>query len=223
MLRVSFRGKVLFQQSDIGMRGSPVSILAVVAGPQKVVAGPYTWQSGTISVTLPNAAVDGYVALQGRIQGAAGPAGWSGATVRLTCLSGPCLGQPVETLTTSAAGYFAKTKNVTTMGLVHGTYSVVVSHAGYLGASRTGVVVSGDLTTLAPAPAPGGGNPQAPLLLGGDANDDGVINMLDLTAMGTAFNQPPLGGAGTGADINRVNVLDVVMTGNNYGKTASPW
>jgi hypothetical protein len=221
MVRVSFRGKALGQESVIGMRGSPTSILAVVAGPQRVVAGPFTWESGTISVTLANAAVDGLVGLQGRTQGAAGPIGWGGATVRLTCSSGPCAGQGAEALTTDARGAFGKVKNATTMGLVHGVYTAVVSHAGYLPATRTGVNVSGDLAVLAPATGP-----QSLLLLGGDANNDGVINMLDLTTMGTAFNQAPIGGAGTGADINgdnRVNVLDVVMTGNNYGKTASPW
>jgi hypothetical protein len=221
MLRLSFRGKALWQKSTIGMRGSPASILAVVVGPQKVVSGPFAWQNGTISVTLANAAVDGWVALQGRTQGAAGPLGWSGATVRLACASGPCVGQGAEALTTDAQGRFGKVKNASAMGLVHGVYTAVVSHAGYLPASKSGMVVSGDLTVLAPS-----GDPQAPLLLGGDANDDGLINILDLTAIGTAFNLPPVGGAGTGADINgdnRVNVLDVVMTGSNYGKTASPW
>jgi hypothetical protein len=141
--------------------------------------------------------------------------------VRLTCTAGPCAGQGAEALTTDAQGRFGKIKDASTMGLVHGVYTAMVSHAGYLPAVRSGLVVSGELTVLSPS-----GSPQTPLLLGGDANGDGLINILDLTAVGAAFNLPPVGGAGTGADINgdnRVNALDVVMTGSNYGKIVSSW
>jgi hypothetical protein len=57
-------------------------------------------------------------------------------------------------------------------------------------------------------------------LKGGDANDDLTINSVDLSAIGTAFGSAPVGGAGTGADINYdgiVNILDLVLAGGNYG------
>jgi len=60
-------------------------------------------------------------------------------------------------------------------------------------------------------------------LPGGDANDDGVINILDLAIIGSAFGSAPAGGKWDArADINDdglVNVLDLSITGGNFGRS----
>jgi len=60
-------------------------------------------------------------------------------------------------------------------------------------------------------------------LLGGDANNDGVIDISDLTCIGGSFGGPPVVCGTTGSsDINAsgaVNILDLVLSGGNYGLT----
>ena len=55
-------------------------------------------------------------------------------------------------------------------------------------------------------------------LLGGDANNDGSIEISDLTCIGGSF-----GGATGSSDVNAdgaVNILDLVLSGGNYGLTS---
>ena len=58
-------------------------------------------------------------------------------------------------------------------------------------------------------------------LLGGDANNDGLIDLGDLTCIGGSFgNAPALCGTTGNSDINAdgvVNILDLVLAGGNYG------
>ena len=59
-------------------------------------------------------------------------------------------------------------------------------------------------------------------LLGGDANEDGMVNIIDLSIIGAAF------GSSTGsatwderADINRdgfVNICDITLATSNFGR-----
>jgi hypothetical protein len=61
-------------------------------------------------------------------------------------------------------------------------------------------------------------------LLGGDANNDGLIDLSDLTCVGGSFGGVPVpcGTAGS-SDINAdgvVNILDLVLPGSNYGLTS---
>jgi hypothetical protein len=58
-------------------------------------------------------------------------------------------------------------------------------------------------------------------LLGGDANNDGLIDLSDLTCIGGSFGSAPVPCGTTGSsDINAdgaVNILDLVLVGGNYG------
>ncbi len=63
-------------------------------------------------------------------------------------------------------------------------------------------------------------------LLGGDANDNNVIETSDLGCIGGAYGGAPAAcGAGT-SDVNgdgRVDIYDLVLMGGNYDKTFSSW
>ena len=69
-------------------------------------------------------------------------------------------------------------------------------------------------------------NYSAPLtrLLGGDANNDGLIDLSDLTCVGGSFGGAPAVCGTTGSsDINAdgaVNILDLVLPGSNFGLTS---
>jgi len=107
--------------------------------------------------------------------------------------------------TTNSAG------NYTIATVPPGTYTVIVEMERYLDAVKTGVVVtSGGTTTL-----------NQVKLLGGDANDDDIINILDLSLIGGAYGTSPP--SDVRADINNdgmVNILDLVLAGGNYTKTS---
>jgi hypothetical protein len=95
---------------------------------------------------------------------------------------------------------------------------VFVEMARYLDAEKTDVsVVARDTTTLTQVK-----------LLGGDCNDDCVINILDLSFTGFRF------GSSIGdpnwderADVNNdgtINILDIVGAGANFNETCPvPW
>jgi len=65
-------------------------------------------------------------------------------------------------------------------------------------------------------------------LLAGDANNDGMIDLSDLTCIGGSFGGAPVACGTTGtSDINAdgaVNILDLVLIGGNYGLAVPrPW
>jgi hypothetical protein len=98
------------------------------------------------------------------------------------------------------------------------TYTVTVTFARYLDGERGGVVAAeGSPVTLAKIK-----------LLGGDANDDCVVNILDLSFMGARYGMS-CGDPGwdNRADINNdctVNILDLSVTGGNYNMSCPvPW
>ena len=98
------------------------------------------------------------------------------------------------------------------------TFDIQASHGLYLTNRETGINLSG----AGPYPQP------TTKLLGGDANNDGIIDNLDLTCVGGAFGgAPTVCGATGSSDINAdttVNILDLVLVGGNYDKfSPQPW
>jgi hypothetical protein len=99
-----------------------------------------------------------------------------------------------------------------------GTYEVRIEMARYLDAEKANVEVSTGNTTILTLVT----------LLGGDCNDECIVNILDLSFMGFRF------GSNDGdpiwderADINNdgtINILDLTAAGVNYNKTCPvPW
>jgi ELWxxDGT repeat protein len=155
-------------------------------------------QDGSLTV-MPIGILAGTVDLQGR-------SNESGAEV--------CAwqsGVEVECTTTDAAGSYA-------FSLSDGTCDITAEMALYLDAEKSGVtVVSGETNTLCQV-----------ILLCGDANDDDIINILDLSFMGFRF------GLCEGdldwdprADCNNDgcgNILDITGAGVNFNKFSPvPW
>lgn len=67
------------------------------------------------------------------------------------------------------------------------------------------------------------------LLLGGDGNDDDIIDIGDASCIGNAYGTSTnmcSGGAGANSDVNEdgiVNIYDLTLMGGNFTKTFSPW
>jgi hypothetical protein len=102
--------------------------------------------------------------------------------------------------------------------LPDGTYTVTATFDRYLDGAHGGVVIASGSPVSLPTVR----------LLGGDANDDCVINILDLSFMGARFGMS-CGDLGWDdrADINNdcnVNILDLAVAGGNYSMTCPvPW
>ena len=149
-------------------------------------------------VVISDGRIEGFVDLQGRTDD-------SGAEV---CATGG--GSPICT-TTDSDGYYIVT-------VPQDTYTVEVEMDRYLDGSKSGVVVvAGNLVTLSTVE-----------LLGGDAIEDDVINILDLSFIGFRFgltDSDP--GWDAQADINDdliINILDVVLAAGNFLATSPvPW
>ncbi len=162
--------------------------------------------------------VNGTIQLQGRVQGATTPRGWNDAIVTFTCASGGCLGYGPYVFVTGVSGTYEMVKGgIPGAGMAAGTYNVTGTRHEYLSASKTGVVVTKDGTTVLTTPK----------LLGGDANNSGDVGIGDLSCIGGAFGGGPAtcGGAGS-SDINQdgiTNILDLVAAGGNYGLSSSTW
>ncbi len=115
-----------------------------------------------------------------------------------------------------AAGQFVYTEadGSFSMSLPQGTYLIRASHPGYLTAQRP--ITVGE----APLPLP------TVFLLGGDADNNGTIGLLDLLLLGRDYGleTPP---GDSRVDINGngvVDLPDLLMMGANYGLSApQPW
>jgi hypothetical protein len=142
--------------------------------------------------------IEGFVDLQGRSDD-------SGAEVCATD-GGP----PICTLT-DTAGYYQ-------LDVPQDTYDVTVEMERYLDGLKTGVFVpAGSVVTL-----------PSVKLLGGDANEDDTVNILDLSLIGGKFglnDGDP--GWDARADINNdltINILDIVLAASNFLATSPvPW
>ncbi|HEX77410.1 MAG TPA: PQQ-binding-like beta-propeller repeat protein [Dehalococcoidia bacterium] len=140
--------------------------------------------------------IEGWVYLQGRDNN-------SGATVVVN------LGSWEMVATSDSEGYYRIS------GLPAGSYQVTIAMSGYLHADKGDVPVeAGEKTTL----------PEV-ILLGGDTDGDGDVDIFDLVIVASFFNlsgwdaPPP-------ADIDGdavVDIYDLVLVGCNYGKTQSSW
>ncbi len=117
-------------------------------------------------------------------------------------------GSPVQTDTTASSGNFYS------LSLPSGTYSVTVGLGGYLASRTDGVVVtSGGVTNL-----------PSRVLLGGDVNGDGTVDILDLSAIGAKYGLTSADpGYDPDADINAdgvINIQDLSIAAGNYGLSA---
>ena len=126
----------------------------------------------------------------------------------------------------NASGYLASTTvaadgSWSFASIPAGSYQVNIEMERYLDAQKGefggGVsVLAGNTTTLS-----------AVKLLGGDANNDDVIDISDAVIIGTMFGKSGGDLTDPRADINDsgvVDVLDLVLLGGNYAKTSPvPW
>jgi hypothetical protein len=143
-------------------------------------------------------AISGQVSLQGRTD-------HSG--VRVSAWNG--LVEVAFDLTDSAGNY--------QLPLSNGTYKVTAEMSRYLDGEKLNVVVSGGNVIL-----------NTVTLLGGDANNDDLVNVQDLAIIGSHFlmvcGNPSWDGR---ADINNdcvINILDLTLAGVNFQKTSPvPW
>ncbi|MCW5853991.1 MAG: hypothetical protein KIT87_28245, partial [Anaerolineae bacterium] len=95
----------------------------------------------------------------------------------------------------------------------NGQLQVTADHPLYLPARRV-VSLSNQPTVYLPPVR----------LLGGDTNDDGVINLADLALVGAHYSSSPPGDGRADIDANgRVDLLDLIVVASNYGRTESPW
>jgi hypothetical protein len=145
------------------------------------------------------ALIQGAVELQSRTD-------HSGAEV---CADGG--GANITCTTTGAAGAYE-------LWVAGGTYTVTAEMGSYLDGQQSGVIASpGGVVAL-----------QTVKLLGGDTNNDCLVNILDLAFMGARFGYS-LGDPSFDprADINNdghINILDLSVSGGNYQKRCPvPW
>lgn len=165
----------------------------------------------SVTCTAATGSLSGTIDLQGRKQNATSPKGWNGAVVTLTCVGGSgCDGYGPYVFYTPVSGAYSLTKTTAGTGVAAGTYNVNAERRAYLTATKAGLIVpqSGALTMTTPR------------LKGGDLNNDGMIDLSDLTAVAGVFGTSVT--ADTGPDINgdaAVNIFDLTLTGGNYNAT----
>ena len=98
------------------------------------------------------------------------------------------------------------------MAVPAGSYTVTVEMAGYLDGLRPAVMVAADdLVEL----------PQV-ILPCGDPNDDDVVNIQDLTILGSRYGRqcgdPDWDGRADMINDCTINILDLTCSGVNYGR-----
>jgi len=97
-----------------------------------------------------------------------------------------------------------------TYGLINnaGTYNVLATKAKYLPSILPNVAIQTNGLAALPIAA----------LRGGDANNDGTINLFDLVLVAANYDQsPPSNPAADVNDDGSVDVIDLVLVGSNYG------
>lgn len=169
--------------------------------------GSITHNIGSATITVYGyTSVSGVVNMQGRANRV------DTGTVTLTDLGGNF---PPLTTTFSVANGTYSFANVPTMP-AGSNYQFDAAHLLYLTNRQTHVL------TGAPYAAP------TTTLRGGDATNDGVIDISDLSCIGSAFGGAPTNCGGLGSsDINAdtfVNILDLVLPGGNFElHNYQPW
>ena len=168
--------------------------LADVEGSQLPCETQYAW----LTLYGTGGTLEGSVDLQGRSDE-------SGGTVTIVSAAGHTESKQI----TAADGSWSFTD------VPAGSYQVNVEMARYLDAQKgewsAGVSVSeGGTTTL-----------NTVKLLGGDANDDDVVDISDAGIIGGEFgNAPPTDDRADINDDNMVDILDLVLMGGNYNQTS---
>ncbi|MGB8644398.1 MAG: hypothetical protein WCF84_04125 [Anaerolineae bacterium] len=164
--------------------------------------------AGAATLTVYGAAiVNGTVRLQGRSTPI------TAGTVTLTDSAGKF--PPTTTNFSATTGYFTVTVPVDLAG---SNYQLDATHSLYLTNRLTGVSLLYGTIYTAPTTR----------LLAGDANNDGLVDILDLSCIGGSYGVAPrtCGGAGS-SDINadgNVDIFDLVLVGGNYGLAGPlPW
>jgi len=152
--------------------------------------------SGLVEQISDAGAIQGRVLLQGRDQA---PGGHEG--VRVIANGHQAL--------TNEQGFFA-------FGVAAGTYNLRATMDGYLAAEKNGVVVDpGDTVSV----------PQVELR-GGDTNGDCLINIIDLASVAQGLGgEPPAGALVDINNDGVVNIQDLSITGGNFHLTCPlpPW
>ncbi len=160
--------------------------------------------AGSLSLTICGyATVSGTVSMQGR----AAPV--NSGQVTLTDLGG--IFGPYTTTFNPTTGAFT-ISNIKVMP-TGSNYQFDAAHGLYLGNRTTHTLNPADNYAAS-----------ATRLLGGDANNDGVVDISDLTCIGGSFGSAPVTCGTTGSsDINAdgaVNILDLVLPGSNFGSSS---
>jgi hypothetical protein len=160
---------------------------------------PASTQDGELNVIVALGTLEGFVQMQGRsAHDSAEVCAWDSAVM-------------VDCVFTDATGYYS-------MMLLEGSYEVTVEMDRYLDSEKAGVsVVAGSTTTLSTV-----------TLLGGDANDDDTVNILDLSFMGARYmcnlGDPCYDAKADINDDGTINIQDLAITGGNYLETSPvPW
>jgi hypothetical protein len=99
-------------------------------------------------------------------------------------------------------------------GIPAGAYTLIASSPGFLSATCTPVTHTGGNLRL-----------NEVILLAGDLDNSGEIDMVDMVRLGATFGQS---GPAEGADLNadgQVDILDLILLAANHGQTAiaNPW
>jgi len=117
--------------------------------------------------------------------------------------------------TVEATGGYSTTTDATgcwSMDVPEGSYDVTASNPDWLGGTYYGASVTAGATTTLPNPT----------LLGGDFDDNGTVELLDVTYVASRY-----GGGDLTADLNRngsVDLVDVTGTTSHYGTSGPvPW
>lgn len=184
----------------------PLAFTADILADRDGNAIPHTSGTGTINVS-------GYATISGTVQleGRATPI--TTGTVTLHDASNTF----VDTVVTFSATTGAWTANVP-VAAGGSSYNLTARHSLYLRNELNGVAV-----------VIGGTYPQATTMLNaGDANNDELVDVLDLSCVGASYGSAPVTCGATGnSDLNAdgsIDIFDLVLVGSNYGLTApQPW
>lgn len=160
-----------------------------------------------------SATIHGVVQLQGRDS-----AHLTAGTVTLYDVTGEL--PPVTVPFAAGTGIFTAPVRANDGG---STYTTIAAHSLYL-SNQKGVTTSFTGFTVNPGDNLDAGTTT---LKGGDANNDGKIDISDLSCTGSDFGTSNNSCTGGNSDINgdgTVNILDLVLEGGNYGlNTPQPW
>jgi hypothetical protein len=178
---------------------SPISFTSWLLSDSSIQPIATAASDGSLTVALRPGMIQGVVDLQGRSV-------YSGALVGIW----DNVGWPASPLTSTVTGPAGDFSLIVPAG----DYTVTVEMAGYLDALKRDVAVAPDgLVDLSPLALPCG-----------DPNDDDLVNILDLTILGSHYRLRcgDAGWDGRADVINDcvVNILDLTCSGANYGRSS---